>query len=474
MTESLTLGFDLRFADLYGRDGLVRLDGQFVDFLKAQSPELHNRLMTARAAPEQLEGKPESDLIVELAPQLEDFIAELFGIAHEVRALRSRHEAWRRSIRSSGCSCSAAPPRNMARPGRARSTAHALRRRARGRCSAARSPSCASPSSGRARWLKAEARATPTPLRLWPRATPPGRRTRRRARRAQAPASCSRCRTRLDPHHLVPVETEVVDGVTMLKLPRRASARARGFRADRSRHRSRPARSIRPITASGATTRARTAARRASRRRPATFKKSVFGVTLAGCPLDEKISEMNLVKARGNTIGALGHRRDRQSDVRRHRPPHLQRLHEGLHLPEAGAGRHSADRDPHAEGRAGAALGLRDLQPADALESAQPAPAAAEAGDRPQGAGGRAGPGGLHARASPDERRPHRGRRSTGSRSSRCRRRSPASTPTATRVPFRPIRDVAELRESLDEPRHGRASAASPNTASPCAGTRIS
>ena len=69
MTESLTLGFDLRFADLYGRDGLVRLDGHFVDFLKAQDPELHNRLMAARAAPEQVAGKPESDLIVELAPR---------------------------------------------------------------------------------------------------------------------------------------------------------------------------------------------------------------------------------------------------------------------------------------------------------------------------------------------------------------------------------------------------------------------
>ncbi|MGH7089839.1 MAG: FAD-dependent oxidoreductase, partial [Stellaceae bacterium] len=35
------------------------------------------------------------------------------------------------------------------------------------------------------------------------------------------------------------------------------------------------------------------------------FKKSVFGATLAGCPLEEKISEMNLVKARGNSIGAM-------------------------------------------------------------------------------------------------------------------------------------------------------------------------
>ncbi|MGH7093505.1 MAG: FAD-dependent oxidoreductase, partial [Stellaceae bacterium] len=37
----------------------------------------------------------------------------------------------------------------------------------------------------------------------------------------------------------------------------------------------------------------------------AAYQKSAFGVVLAGCPLDEKISEMNLVKARGNAIGAL-------------------------------------------------------------------------------------------------------------------------------------------------------------------------
>ncbi len=35
------------------------------------------------------------------------------------------------------------------------------------------------------------------------------------------------------------------------------------------------------------------------------YKASVFGVPLAGCPLDEKISEMNAVKGQGNSIGAL-------------------------------------------------------------------------------------------------------------------------------------------------------------------------
>src|SRR5204863_9840551 len=40
-------------------------------------------------------------------------------------------------------------------------------------------------------------------------------------------------------------------------------------------------------------------------RKTAEFQKSPFGVTLAGCPLEEKISEMNLLKSEGFSIGAL-------------------------------------------------------------------------------------------------------------------------------------------------------------------------
>src|SRR5260221_4637391 len=36
------------------------------------------------------------------------------------------------------------------------------------------------------------------------------------------------------------------------------------------------------------------------------FRKTVFGVPLAGCPLEEKISEFHLVKARGQPLAALG------------------------------------------------------------------------------------------------------------------------------------------------------------------------
>ena len=36
-----------------------------------------------------------------------------------------------------------------------------------------------------------------------------------------------------------------------------------------------------------------------------SFKKTVFGVTLAGCPLEEKISEMHSLKTEGVPVGAL-------------------------------------------------------------------------------------------------------------------------------------------------------------------------
>ncbi len=74
---------------------------------------------------------------------------------------------------------------------------------------------------------------------------------------------------------------------------------------------------------------------------------------------------------RGDIVAALALVMHRQPDVPRHRSPHLQRLHEGLHLPEAGAGQHPADRDARAHRGARAALGLRDLRPAHALEPAQ-------------------------------------------------------------------------------------------------------
>ncbi len=75
---------------------------------------------------------------------------------------------------------------------------------------------------------------------------------------------------------------------------------------------------------------------------------NALGIALAGCPLDEKISEMHALRKRGDAIGALAIVTVDNPDVPRHRPPHLQRLHEGVHLPEAGSGQHPADRNRRA------------------------------------------------------------------------------------------------------------------------------
>ncbi|SDY86382.1 FAD-dependent oxidoreductase [Nitrosomonas sp. Nm58] len=85
------LKFGVTFADLYNRDGLVKLDEAFLDFLREGEAGLRACLDHARRYPDELAPKDESAFLIELAPWLEDFIAQLFGIENQVRALAARH-----------------------------------------------------------------------------------------------------------------------------------------------------------------------------------------------------------------------------------------------------------------------------------------------------------------------------------------------------------------------------------------------
>ncbi len=87
----LALAFGLEFEDLYEHDGLRRLDAVFLAELAVAEPLLAHRLATARSAPDTLQPLQESQLIIDLAPHLEDFIGLLFGIEPEIRALAERH-----------------------------------------------------------------------------------------------------------------------------------------------------------------------------------------------------------------------------------------------------------------------------------------------------------------------------------------------------------------------------------------------
>ena len=88
---ALRLAFGLEFADLHAREGLARLDAAFLAFLGDADAALRERLVAARANPSQLPPKTESELLVAVSGHLEDFLARLFGIEAEAQALAARH-----------------------------------------------------------------------------------------------------------------------------------------------------------------------------------------------------------------------------------------------------------------------------------------------------------------------------------------------------------------------------------------------
>lgn len=84
----LSLAFDCGFDDLYSHQGLLKIDGAFQAFLKDSNPGLFDRYFEYRSKGTDPET---TDIYGELAPYVEDFIAFLFNIKEEVLTLQSRH-----------------------------------------------------------------------------------------------------------------------------------------------------------------------------------------------------------------------------------------------------------------------------------------------------------------------------------------------------------------------------------------------
>src|SRR6516225_6699212 len=230
---NLVLQHGLSFADLYDRDGLVRLDRVFVAHLAEADVGLHDRLMTARRDPDAIERLDESNLLVDLAPHLEDFIGELFGIEAEVRALQARHHdlaplysvkrlfVQRRAVKGvkevdadglDGPGLARELDRLMGVPAKADAGIAGWERRY---------------AEHVAGWLADEAAndeplATAQRYAAWATLSEEGRRKHRRGVLFKIPH-------RLDMQHLVPVETVVREGVTMLRRPEEDWRRREGF-----------------------------------------------------------------------------------------------------------------------------------------------------------------------------------------------------------------------------------------------------
>jgi len=300
MTE-LRLKHGLAFADLYRRDGLVRLDAAFFDHVKTGDAALAGRLAAARKDPDALEAKAESDLLVELAPHLEDFVGEFFGNAKEMRALQARHGEL-------------APLHGVKR-------LFVQRRAVKGmtpeQASAIDGPALARElekifgesltelvfARHVARWMEDEpkhAKELDLAARYaaWATLSAAGKAKHRDGVLFKVPH-------KTDPLHLVATESVKAGGATALRFPPNKWRRREGFALTDAGMKL-PAALDQANYCIWCHEQGKDSCSHGIRdKKSGTFQKSVFGVTLAGCPLEEKISEMNMVKARGYSVGAL-------------------------------------------------------------------------------------------------------------------------------------------------------------------------
>ncbi len=300
----LNLGFS--FLDLYLQQGIARIDGAFLRFLRESDAALVKRLIAARAESDALAKKAESELLIALAPHLEKFVALLFGIEAEVASLSARHTEL-------------APLYAIKRMFVQRRAMHKIK------------PDEAASLDGVAlesqlvswfgqqfsellfaqavsHWLKDETRyaeqlETAVQYAAWASQTLAGKQKHRAGVLFKAPS-------KLDFTRLVPLRTETSEGFPVHTLAPEHLRRREGFALTDA-----------GTDLSGALDAANyciwcheqgkdscsTGLREKTPEdgsAPA-FRKNAFGVTQAGCPLEEKISEFHKLKTDGCAIGAL-------------------------------------------------------------------------------------------------------------------------------------------------------------------------
>ncbi len=294
LIDAPRLGFGFTFADIATRDGLVRLDRRFLDELAGQDAELHERLLTARATPDAAATR-ESDLVVALGPHLDAFVAELFGIAAETGALAREtarldpiHACKRLFVQRQAVKKYADP---------SGFDGAALRAEIEARMGETLTEGAF---ANYVTAAEADAEALDLALRYaaWATLTPEGQAFHRGGTLFRVPQ-------RVDPQRLVPIKTIERDGVTMLCLPEHDWRHRDGFALTDEGMNTQQALDQVNYCIWCHTQGKDSCSRGLKDRKTGAYQKSPFGVTLAGCPLDEKISEMHTLRAQGNVLGAF-------------------------------------------------------------------------------------------------------------------------------------------------------------------------
>ena len=300
---ALSLAFGLAFEDLHDVSGLERLDGEFLRWLAAADGALHARFTAARADPPSLAYKDEADLLIAVAPHFDRFIAHLFAIEDEWQDLVEGHHRLAPLFRVKRKFVQRRAMLKIKPEDAAKLDGAALEADMAARLGGAFDELAFAQKV--LEWLVNEpAHAAELALAerfaAWAAHTEEGRWRYRDGVLFKPPQ-------RVDPMHLVPVQTDTSRGYSVHTLHH--IRRREGFAlTDPGTH------------LAGALDeanyciwcheQAKDSCSKGLKEKPAedgtvAFKKSPFGVPLAGCPLEERISEFHKLKTEGWAIGAL-------------------------------------------------------------------------------------------------------------------------------------------------------------------------
>ncbi|RIK93264.1 MAG: pyridine nucleotide-disulfide oxidoreductase [Proteobacteria bacterium] len=308
----LKLAHGLAFEDLYSDAGLARIDRLFLDQLTTASASVAEALTSARHAPDALSAKDEANLLLEVAPQLESFLAHLFGIEREVKLQSAAHDrlsplyavkrlfVQRRALK--GVSA-----QDVARINGEELAAELSRRFGASFHSAADELVYAEHVQ---QWMN-DADNHVDDLNLaaryaaWAMRTPDGIRRHGKA----AGGVLFQSPSQLDFEHLVHGEIDHSKEYAVHRLPAERVHQREGFKLTDS---GAPLKSVLDQASyciychnQGKDSCSKGLREKVKGEEGAPFRDNPLGVKLAGCPLEVKISEMNFLKGEGRTIAAL-------------------------------------------------------------------------------------------------------------------------------------------------------------------------
>ena len=301
---SPALRFDMNFTDLYRRDGLLKLDQAFLDYLQEGDPELCSRLNHARTHCGSLNNKDESNLLIAIAPWVDDFISKLFCIESEVHSLAARHHELAPLYSCKRQFVQRRAMNKVSEEDVSMVDGAALEEKLTIKFKAPFSELVFATKV--TEWLKDETKNEEN-LKLallyaaWALKTPSGR------RRSQD-GVLFKSHPKLDYLHLVPTITDNAEGYVTHR--NHHLRRREGFSLtdpgtdlvgalDEANYCIWCHEQGKDSCSKGLKEKTKLP------EEPQTFKKSQFGVLLAGCPLEERISEFHKLKTQGIAIGSL-------------------------------------------------------------------------------------------------------------------------------------------------------------------------